>query len=167
MMPPLPKVINDNFYKWFGSSKVINTNNQPQICYHKSRSLDSFNEFCHYKGFKNDYNNDFGFYFVAEYNKDNISYIGNGVEFYVFLRIEKPFYFYDDNKGGFSDSDGKNYETLSVSKEFCLNLEQRGYDGIIIVAPFTYNQYIIWHGHQVKSIENNGDYSLLIKDIFN
>jgi hypothetical protein len=84
------------------------------------------------------------------------------IDFFFFF-----FYFYDDNKGGFSDSDGKNYETLSVSKEFCLNLEQRGYDGIIIVAPFTYNQYIIWHGHQVKSIENNGDYSLLIKDIFN
>ncbi len=163
----IPKIINDNFYKWFGKSKVIDSNNEFQICYHRSRSITPFNEFIDGVGEKNDYNNDYGFYFVAEYNKSNISYIGRGIELYVFVKIENPFCIYDDGKGLITDDLGKTYEYLSLSKEFIDSLHILGYDGVIIVRPSQYNQYIVWNGNQIKSIENNGGYSLDNNDIYN
>jgi hypothetical protein len=39
--------------------------------------------------------------------------------------------------------------------------------GVIIVCPSQYNQYIVWNGNQIKSIENNGGYSLDNNDIYN
>jgi hypothetical protein len=40
-----------------------------------------------------------------------------------------------------------------------------GHDGIIIRSKY-YDQYVVLHPNQIKSIQNNGEYSLLNNDIF-
>ena len=89
--------INDNFYKWFGNSKIVDTNNQPMIMYHKSRCKELFNEFRLNDIEKNQYNVHYGIFFVNAHYSHNISYIGDGLEYYVFLKIENPFYIFDFN----------------------------------------------------------------------
>jgi hypothetical protein len=81
--------LNENFYKWFGKSKVVDEKGEPLIVYHGSPAI--FKEFNHdligkHKGTSEG----FGFYFtnnknVAKgYNKDG------GKLYEVYLKIEKP-----------------------------------------------------------------------------
>lgn len=165
-MLQIPKIINENFYSWFGKSKIIDGNGKEQICYHKSRTVEPFLEFLHHLGYKNDYNQCYGFYFVAEYHKSYIDYIGNGIEFYVFIKMENPFYFYDNGRGDIKDMTNKKHDYIEITKPFCENLESQGYDGIIILCESNYNQYVVWHGNQIKSIDNNGSYSSEINNIY-
>lgn len=104
------RLLNENFYKWFANSKGVFGENEPQVFYHKSRSLEPFEEFKYDDVCKNDYNSIcHGFYFVAENNHVNISYMGSGADYYVFLKMENPFYFYIDGIENIRDSNGKKY----------------------------------------------------------
>ena len=67
--------LNYNFYNWFGESKIVDTNNQPMIMYHKSRCKELFNEFKLDDTEKNPYNSDYGVFFVNAHYSHNISYI--------------------------------------------------------------------------------------------
>jgi hypothetical protein len=160
MMQVFPKIINDNFYKWFDSSKAIDGNGKCQIYYHKSRSKELFEVFKSSQVDKNLYNDScYGFYFVGDYHKSHVEYMGDGVEYYVFLNYKNPFYIYDNGLGEIKDMEGNLYPFLDINKTFCENLELKGYDSIIIECHRYYSQYIVFHSHQIKSIDNNGDYS--------
>lgn len=156
--------LNANFYKWFGESKIIDTNNQPMIMYHKSRCKELFNEFRLDDIEKNQYNVHYGIYFVNAHYSHNISYIGDGLEYYVFLKIDNPFYIFDNN-GQPYDMLGQTLIFIDVSKDYCENLKSKGYDGIIIKSSH-YDQYIAFNSSQIKSVNNNGDYSLKTNNIF-
>ena len=156
--------LNDNFYKWFGQSKIIDTNNQPMIMYHKSRCKELFNEFRLDDIEKNQHNVHYGIYFVNAHYSHNISYIGDGLEYYVFLKIDNPFYIFDNN-GQPYDMLGQTLIFIDVSKDYCENLKSKGYDGIIIKSSH-YDQYIAFNSSQIKSVNNNGDYSLKTNNIF-
>lgn len=156
--------LNDNFYNWFAESKIIDTNNQPMIMYHKSRCKELFEEFRLENIEKNPYNVDYGVFFVNAYYSHNISYIGDGLEYYVFLKILNPFYIYDNN-GQPYDMLGQTLVFIDVSKDYCEDLKQIGYDGIIIKSN-SYDQYVAFEPNQIKSVNNNGEYNCETNNIF-
>jgi hypothetical protein len=156
--------LNNNFYNWFGESKIVDTNNQPMIMYHKSRCKELFNEFKLDDTEKNPYNSDYGVFFVNAHYSHNISYIGDGLEYYVFLKILNPFYIYDFNSQPY-DMLGQTLLYIDVSKSYCDDLKAKGYDGIIIKSNL-YNQYVAFEPHQIKSVNNDGNYNTETNNIF-
>lgn len=157
-------LINENFNKWFSGSKVVDTNNQPMIMYHRSRSKELFSEFRLENVEKNPYNLHYGVFFVNAYYSSHISYIADGLEYYVFLKITNAFYIYDYNKQPY-DMHGQPLIFIDVSKSYCDDLRQKGYDGIIIKSSH-YDQYVIFEPSQIKSVDNNGEYSQKTNNIF-
>lgn len=165
-MLPYPKLYNENFKSWFEDSKGVDANNEIQVYYHKSNSPDEFTVFKNESIQKNEYNHDcHGFYFVADYHKHCVEYMGRGKEYFVLLKMKNPFYIYDNGMGLVEDSDGKKHDLLNINNCFCWQLEVRGFDSIIIICPKYYNQYIVFHPNQIKSVYNNGDYSKSDDDI--
>jgi hypothetical protein len=102
--------LNDNFWKWFGNSKVVDKNENPMICYHGTPN-GGFTEFkpkIGYKG-KSKQQVDLGSHFSID--KEYASgYSGNkktSKVYECFLRIENPLYtnqmFYrEDNESEFT-----------------------------------------------------------------
>jgi len=158
------KMLNQNFYKWFGQSKIVDTNNEPMVMYHKSRSKEVFDEFRLDNVEKNGYNHHYGIYFVNVHYSHYVSYLGDGVEYYVYLKMENPFIIFDFNNQP-QDMNGQKLIFIDVSKEYCDNLKRQGYDGIIIKSS-NYDQYIVFEPSQVKSIDNNGEYKSETNNIF-
>ena len=152
---------NEEFLNWFGDSKAINAHWEPRVYYHRSRSKEVFNEF-KWEGdgvIRNPYNNHYGFFFVPQEDKKHISYIGDGIEVLVYLRMETPFWISDDGNGGIKDQDGKRYEALDVTREMVDILIERGFDSLIIDCPTVYSQFVVFNPNQIKSTENNGEFS--------
>ncbi len=87
--------LNENFFKWFGNSKVVDKNGNPMICYHGTPNggFDEFKPKIGYKG-KSKQQVDLGSHFSID--KDYASgYAGNKKTSKVyesFLRIENPLY---------------------------------------------------------------------------
>ena len=161
--------LTEKFRIWFEGSKGFDENGKPQVFYHKSRTKDKFEIFEHGLGEKNDYNDCFGFYFVADYHKPHAEYIGLGLGYYVYLSMKNPFYIYDDGKGkdgSIKDQNGKVYFPLDITKQFCQDVQENGFDSIIIICYMYYNQYIVFNSDQIKSVDNNGEYSKEILNIF-
>jgi hypothetical protein len=147
---------NDNFFKWFGDSKIVDTNNQPMIMYHRSRCQELFSEFRLENIEKNPYNNHYGIFFVNAHYSSQISYIADGLEYYVFLKFLNPFYIFDFNNQPY-DMFGQTLVFIDVSKEYCQDLMAQGFDSIIIKSNH-YDQYVAFYPSQIKSVENNGEY---------
>lgn len=156
--------LNDNFYKWFSGSKIVDTNNQPMIMYHKSRCKELFDEFRLENVEKNPYNVDYGVFFVNAPYSHHISYIADGLEYYVFLKMINPFYIYDYNNQPY-DMNGQTLVFIDVSKPYCEDLKAKGYDGIIIKSNH-YDQYVAFEPSQIKSVNNDGSYSVKTNNIF-
>lgn len=156
--------LNDKFYDWFGNSVVKSEIGNPYVMYHKSRSKEPFETFEIGGIQKNEYNNDYGVYFVLYAYKDYISYIADGLEFYCFLKIEKPFFIYDFNSKPY-DMYGKELLYIDLSQNYCQNVLNLGHDGIIIRSKY-YDQYLVFNPNQIKSIFNIGLYSLSENNIF-
>lgn len=101
--------MNENFLKWFSNSVTKYENNEPMVFYHKSRSSEHFTEFRHNDILKNEYNNDYGFYFVQNNFKHFVEHLGNGNEYYCYLKMTNPLYVYDKIDGA-TDSLGNHYQ---------------------------------------------------------
>lgn len=100
--------LNDNFWKWFGNSKVVNDDGKPMICYHHSEK--SFSFFTKNKG----YNTSLagieevqrhGFFFTP--NKEFSKRYGR-YEYACYLKVENPFnfkehYFYKNDYPQYSE----------------------------------------------------------------
>ncbi len=157
-----------NFFKWLGKSITFSPDEGAMVFYHKSRSKVAFDEFKHFgeEVVKNQYNKDYGFYFVHEKDKQHISYLANGLDIYVYLRMENPFYIYDTLDGNIVDQDGKKYDALLMSQEFCESVLTKGFDSIIIECKKVYTQYVVFYPNQIKSTENHGEFSLESNSIF-
>ncbi len=166
MTQQFPKIINENFHNWFENSKGVDGNNEPQVYYHKSRATEQFNVFTHEDIQKNIYNDCYGFYFVAEYHKFHTEYIGMGLDYYVYLKMNNPFYIYDDGMGEIKDMRGNKHDYLHIDKPFCEKLESEGHDSIILICNKYYSQYVVFNPNQIKSVFNNGEYSKETNDIF-
>ena len=162
--------LNDNFKKWFGNSKVVDSQGKPLVVYHGSPV--DFNEFDKSKQNKLlKYGQ--GFYFTS--NKQRANLYGEPKGFY--LRINNPItkdtslYFnliekistelgYIENPKSIED-DIKN-EKIYASSHAKANkiMIEKGYDGIIL-----YDEYIVFNPNQIKSVNNNGNWSLEVDNI--
>lgn len=158
---------NDNFKKWFGNSKVVDENGKPLAVYHGWNK--EFEEFIlqdkDVKGVK-------CAFFSSDINTAaSYSEFGNVRDFY--LRIENPL-IYDANFSQYYIGKDSNHIMVALNKA-----KKGNYDGVIIknIRDDSYQEYeegyeipysttyIVFNPNQIKSVNNNGNWSLDVDNI--
>lgn len=153
---------NNNFKKWFGNSKVVDENGKPLAVYHGWNK--EFEEFIlqdkDVKGVK-------CAFFSSDVNTAaSYSEFGNVRDFY--LRIENPL-IYDANFSQYYIGKDSNHIMVALNKA-----KKGNYDGVIIknIRDDSYQEYeegyeipysttyIVFNPNQIKSVKNNGNWSL-------
>ena len=151
--------LNDNFKKWFGSSK-IKDGGKPLILYHGTKT--NFNVFKPSKSIGNQGETDQieGMYFTT--NKDAASFfsIGDDERYLkpVYLSLKNP-YFTDGN------NELKNELGIDKLKDVNKTLKSLGYDGLIMSRGFyakggPFVLYLAFYPNQIKSINNDGSWDI-------
>lgn len=165
----------ENFYHWFGDSKVVDEQGRPLVLYHgsKASNIEVFDVGLGTNGLA--YGS--GIYFSR--NKILVeSNYGKNV-YNVYLREKNPFFNNSSNSKEmeklfnavgeeYKDGDtiskitNKNEEQTYKAKEITKALKSMGYDGVI----FGYNnnpakgiEYVAYESNQIKSTQNRGTYS--------
>jgi hypothetical protein len=150
--------LNDNFWKWFGNSKVV-YNNKPFPVYHGSP--DEFDEFMYESFFTEDYFNADG------YARED------GIVYEVYLSIKNPLIL--DCKDKKWDDIDTPYGTSTT--EVVSNADRSKYDGIIFInikdawfddAEYQDSStiYATFSPNQIKSIENDGSWDIDDNNIY-
>jgi hypothetical protein len=142
--------INDNFWKWFDGSKIVDEQGRPLVVYHGSQV--SFDEFYGDAYFTDDWHNADG-YAAGEYVYE------------VYLSIKNPVII---------DGNGKKWDNIETpygvtTRDVVANVDRSIYDGIIFVNikdnwiddedyqdPSTV--YVTFSPNQIKSVENDGSW---------
>ena len=148
----------DNFWKWFGNSKVVDNDEKPLFVYHGSHS--EFSEFMGDSYFTDDYMNADG-------------YAGGEYVYEVYLSIKNPLII---------DGNGKKWDKIETpygtsTNEVIGNVDRNKYDGVIFINikdnwiddedyqdPATV--YVTFSSKQVKSVENDGTWDVTNNDIY-
>ena len=158
VLDPLKEDFNDNFWKWFKNSKVVDKQGNPLIVYHGTDA--EFNIFNKSGGFT-------GHYFTD--NKENAKYFSeygfhpeNSRIMACYLKIENPYKIY---------ADGKTWQELqqayNLGRQIKNAKNSSEYDGVIIYnivegskgnLPIA-NDYIVFNANQIKSVDNKGKWS--------
>lgn len=161
-------IINDNFFKWFGNSKVVDYNNNPLICYHGTNYNFTDFDIKHFN--KNEPSGDYigaGFYFTTSKEMALKYGVSNIIDCY--LKIEKPLIInnYDEfielmiRVFGYDDNNQRIPKYFILKKESPITIyntiKKLGYDGLI---DNIYNQYAVFEPTQIKSIENDGSWDV-------
>lgn len=152
------------FAQWFKYSVMYDTDtNKPLVFFHKSKSMEKFTEF-DYNVYPNSFN------FVHEEDKKCMGH-GNEsnpfdqyrfcVDYYVYLKMVNPYYIYGRLNGKCYGQNGESHEPIDINITLINRLVYDGYDSIIFQGEYSPNQYFVFNPSQIKSIENNGDYSWL------
>lgn len=133
----------ENFYKWFGDSKIVDEQGRPLVVYHSTDV-----EFSVFDKTKADSSVGLpGFYFSSseQYSREYGS-----ITMPVYLKAENVFDIGKDVPDGW-------YE-LKTNEERVDLLKKQGYDGV-----FDYNagatEYTVFEPNQIKSTQNRGTYS--------
>lgn len=130
--------LNENFYKWFKGSKVIDSKGNPLICYHGSnKEISKFDSKHSAQGV---------FWFSSNKNKiesGESGAVGTSVIIPVYLSIKKL--------AGWTE-----YEKLGLGQ-----IEEQGFDGIKLD-----DDYIVFNPNQIKSIYNDGSFDSNDKNIY-
>lgn len=151
--------LNNNFRKWFNGSKVIDKKGNPKIVYHGSP--EDFDIFRKDTYFTDDY-----------FNADG--YAGeDGIVFEVYLSLKNPLII---------DCDSKKWDDIetpygTTTQEVVSNVDRNKYDGIIFenikdswIDDVDYQDastvYVNFNSYQVKSVDNDGEWSLSDMNIF-
>lgn len=158
--------LNDNFKRWFGNSKVVNSDGSPMIVYHGTNI--EFNKFNYTKA-RNGWLST-GFYFTDDriYAKD----YGNKI-ISVFLSLRNPFVIEGDIQVG--DGSIKWAKTVKeqINEKYPLTkemdwkdvsnfLKTKGHDGIIN----SLNLICVFYPSSIKSVENDGSWDSNDDDIY-
>jgi hypothetical protein len=140
---------NENFWIWFGNSKVIDNSGNPLIVYHGTEK--SFNTF-KLKNVNTYSNNVFGYFFTS--NRKMADLYSNqskkSIVMSVFLKMDNPYLMPSYEYQLF-----QNYKTIEDCELFIEKLKNENFDGII-----SGDNYIVFESNQIKSINNTGSYSL-------
>ena len=149
--------LNDNFWKWFGNSKVV-YNGKPLIVYHGSHN--DFEEFNKYTFFTDDYMNADG-------------YAGGEYVYEVYLSIKNPL-IVDCHNRKWDDIDSP-YGT--TTQGIVGNVDEDKYDGVIFINikdswiddvdyqdPSTV--YVTFSPNQIKSTDNDGSWDVNDNNIY-
>ena len=134
------------FKRWFGNSKVVDRNGNPQIVYHGTTS--------YFNMFDNEKTGGRGYYFFKQKDAADLYAKGDRANtMLVYLSIKNPIKELDFNKIGIENGFSK-HEAINFIKN-------KGYDGIIG------QRYIVaFYPEQIKSaIGNNGDFNSNNPDI--
>lgn len=141
-------VKNDEFYNWFGRSKVINNKNKPLLVYHFTNT--NFKDFDLSYARNTGYSS-IGFWFGSNLNKT--SYYGN-IKKSCYLQIEDPLYIDTWNDFIFL-LDAHSITFGNEATEFREYLIKKHYDGIIfknvdIDGNGKQNVYVVFENYQIK-----------------
>jgi hypothetical protein len=140
--------INNNFWKWFGNSKVINRDGSPMIVYHGTKAdFDTFKIGKDIVGSGMFFtpNQDYASNFPRKTTKEGSKVMS------LYLKLENPISEYDFFSIGNNDGE----RTLE-----CIKL---GYDGLISDD----NVFLVFHPNQIKSaIGNDGSWDINDNNIY-
>lgn len=155
--------LNDNFWKWFSKSKVVDGSGQPLVVYHGSNlDFDVFDINKQKNGWLGK-----GFYFTDDKEKTKI-YGRYPIKAY--LNIRNPFIVIGD--GGTSDliSEIQQKHKIEIYEvdtiDPSVTLKKYGYDGIISNHWDFGKMFSCFSPTQIKSIYNNGDWSINNPNIY-
>jgi len=156
--------LNDNFWKWFGNSKVVENGN-PIICYHGTDAeFKAFNKNKigdkHWQSKSDAYGG--GFFFTD--NKKKAS--DGGIVKDVYLKIKNPLLRELDDKYGYESdyySATDMYDNNSMT--FLQTAKENRNDGIIIKTPRG-SLYIVFKPNQIKSVDNDGSWDINDDNIY-
>lgn len=144
--------LNDNFWNWFGESKVVDSKGNPLVVYHGSHS--KFSKFSNTSYFTDDY-----------YNADG--YAGGEYIYETYLKIRNPLII---------DCKDRKWDDLetphgnSTGEIACNIIKRGGFDGIIFINikdswidDVDYQDagtvYVVFSPTQIKSIDNEGTWN--------
>lgn len=131
-------ILNDNFYRWFNGSQVIDDTGNPLICYHGSnKNIQTFNTKRSAQGV---------FWFTSDKNK-----ILSGESGAAGTNSIIPVFISAKNIAGWDE-----YEKLGLGQ-----IEDMGYDAIKLD-----DDYIVFDPRKIKSINNKGEWDPTNKNIF-
>lgn len=163
----------ENFWKWFGNSEMVDSKGRPLVFYHGTYS--NFEKFeLPWEREDWDDNNDYsegwtggnlghGFYFTDD--KNYAKRFGTVKEFYLKITnlwdLRDPDAVEDFQKEFVEMEDDLSFGTHGEAIEKLM--KENKYDGVIAedAGGFAYgaNEIMVPKGKQIKSLENNGDFS--------
>jgi len=158
----------ENFKKWFKNSKIVDKNGNPLLVYHGTPK----GKFDVFK------NRDNLFYFTDK--KEHAEWMGNWTDnddvtvYSCYLSIQNPKIIdADENWWGDIYGDSEDFEDGTSTRDFAMAAKYEGYDGAIIYNVFEggdgeilTNTYVAFSSNQIKSIDNNGDFSMESDNIY-
>lgn len=160
------KNLNDNFWKWFSGSKIVDSNDNPLILYHGSKTkFDTFKTSTHI-GNQGETDQIPGIYFTDNKTAASFYSLADDERFIkpVYLSIKNPYY--ADNMLGL-----KKELDVEKSKDITFILKDLGYDGLIVEKGFysyggPFILYLAFYPEQIKSIKNDGSWDINDPNIF-
>lgn len=175
--------LNDNFWKWFGNSKVVDKDGQPQVCIHRTKA--DFDTFDISKSHPMNLQGK-GFYFSTIDSKGLKQSFGENIK-KCYLSIKNPFLGYGKKypRSMFEKFVKKEYldkifgdktEIMGYAFFFEMKMEgigqteldttdiliKLGFDGIWLEDN---DVWIAFYPNQIKSVDNNGNWSLTSDNI--
>jgi hypothetical protein len=158
--------INDAFWKWFGDSKVVDSNGYPLVVYRGSNS--------YHEGILTSSN---VIYFAKDARiADEYAYKDTANIAPVYLCIERPAplrVYYKIIRELEEEDDGREYSLYEYNKKVSVRFKKLGHDGIILSHDAWRDGdvkdgndiLIVFDLKQIKSIFNNGTWNPNSKDI--
>lgn len=151
--------LNDNFYKWFGNSKVVDDRGNPLVVYHGSNS--KFDTFKRSKSIGNHGEIDQikGIYFTDDIEGASWYSLTDDDRFLksVYISIKNPYTVTDYKEL----KENLKFNYLSDVDNILIN---KGYDGLIIEKGFYSNGlhklFLVFSPNQIKSIYNIGTWDM-------
>lgn len=153
--------LNDNFWKWFNNSKIVDYKGNPLVVYHGSNS--DFKEFD--KSFMKNGWLGKGFYFTDD--KKISKQFGKKI-MPVYINLKKP-YIAESNDPNSLITELKHKFNLPSEQEHDISiiLNKKGFDGVIYKHwDFTGIFYSVFNPNQIKSIYNDGSWDINDKNIY-
>lgn len=128
------------FKKWFGDSKVVDSQGKPLVVYHvSSQEFSEFKTEGKIKTFAGDVEN-MGAYFTP--NKEEYKHKGNK-QYQVFLKIKNPYITTNQ------------LDVAVIKPQEKKALEEKGYDGVILLRNNKPDEYVVFSPNQIKSATGN------------
>jgi hypothetical protein len=171
-LPPDRVMENPNFRKWFGDSKVVDSEGNPLVMLHGTRA--SFNSFANKGSHTSHPTAQIGYWFTDDRSIANDFAGATGMALYrgengmnvipVYLSIQNPKIYSRKNNAG--EPFKQMSRDMEEDSDLVSTLKSKGFDGIFLeqttmdaVANTTSNQWVAFDSNQIKSIYNNGQFS--------
>lgn len=171
-----------NFWKWFGSSKMVDPKGRPRVFYHQSQT--KITEYFKIKGVKRPSYSQAkeGIYFADDPEMTETKYkkSDKGQLVSAYLKIENPLdlgskdaMYFNGDKVSYGKIVTDNFKRsmkgeteisepdiilYTISKKALNWLSKNGYDGLI-GGEMSHEEYVVFNPNQIKSTTNSGNFS--------